>query len=86
MPFGAAALTKKIENAGPVGSHGFKKFQEEVVGDLKGAVRDIEIPEQLLRQEGGLTLYLSGGGFRGWVSSTGIQIFDVLIIACRDSF
>lgn len=59
LPYGAAALMRGLE-------HGGKEFKGEVVEKLKDAVKEIEIPESLLKQEGGLSLYLSGGGFRGW--------------------
>ncbi|KAF2007757.1 retrograde regulation protein 2 [Amniculicola lignicola CBS 123094] len=63
LPFGAAALTKRLEVPG---SHHREEFEKEVIGLLKDAVKDIDIPEELLKSKGGLRLYLSGGGFRGW--------------------
>lgn len=69
LPYGAAALTKRLESAGKVGSKEYKNFEKEVVSDLRAAVKDIRIPEYLLQRSKspqGLQLYLSGGGFRGW--------------------
>ena len=69
LPYGAAALSQRLEAAGSVNSKEYKAFEQEVVADLKGAVKDIEIPKALLdlaTSPEGLKLYLSGGGFRGW--------------------
>ena len=66
LPYGAAALTKRLEAAGSKKSKEYKRFEGEVLDDLKNAVRQIAIPKELLEAEGGLHLYLSGGGFRGW--------------------
>lgn len=66
LPYGAAALTKRLEAAGSRQSAAFKKFEGEVLADLKNAVRQIQVPKELLEAEKGLHLYLSGGGFRGW--------------------
>ncbi|KAF1979703.1 retrograde regulation protein 2 [Bimuria novae-zelandiae CBS 107.79] len=66
LPYGAAALTKRLEAAGPKGSQAYKAFENEVLNDLKTAVRQIDIPRELLQAEQGLHLYMSGGGFRGW--------------------
>lgn len=66
LPYGAAALTKHLQATGPVGNDEYKRFEKEVVQLLKDAVKEIKIPAELLKQDGGLSLYLSGGGFRGW--------------------
>ncbi|KAF2711513.1 Ppx-GppA-domain-containing protein [Pleomassaria siparia CBS 279.74] len=67
LPFGAAALAKRLEEAGTHHtSREFKKFEKEVVDKLRDAVKEIEIPKGLVRGKEGLNLYLSGGGFRGW--------------------
>jgi retrograde regulation protein 2 len=66
LPYGAAALTQRLEAAGSLHNPAFKTFEEEVTNDLKNAVKAIEIPQELLRAENGLSLYLSGGSFRGW--------------------
>lgn len=69
LPFGAAALSKRLEAVGSVMNTEYKAFEQEVVADLKAAVKDIDIPKALLdlaTTPEGLRLYLSGGGFRGW--------------------
>jgi retrograde regulation protein 2 len=87
LPYGAAALTKRLEEAGSHGSKAFKTFESEVIADLKGAVQDIRIPQHLLdrsKSEEGLSLYLSGGGFRGWgfvlMSTHPVQPYPIPII------
>lgn len=87
LPYGAAALTKRLEDAGPVGSQAYKSFEKEVVEDLQAAVHDIAIPSELLdlaATPSGLALYLSGGGFRGWgfilMSEHAIQPYPIPII------
>ncbi|KAF2134841.1 retrograde regulation protein 2 [Dothidotthia symphoricarpi CBS 119687] len=69
LPYGAAALIKRLEAAGSIGSSGYQNFERDVVQELKAAVQQIEIPQELLEKATsaeGLHLYLSGGGFRGW--------------------
>ncbi|KAL5430138.1 hypothetical protein PMIN06_010249 [Paraphaeosphaeria minitans] len=84
LPYGAAALTKRLEAAGAKGSKTYKSFEQEVMGDLSNAVQQIEIPEELFRPGKGLHLYLSGGGFRGWgfvlMSQHSIRPYPVPII------
>ncbi|KAF2244552.1 Ppx-GppA-domain-containing protein [Trematosphaeria pertusa] len=84
LPYGAAAVIKRIEPAGPPGSHGFSTVEKEVVNDLKAAVKQIGVPKELLHREEGLSLYLSGGGFRGWgfvlMSEHSIQPYPIPII------
>jgi retrograde regulation protein 2 len=66
LPFGAAALMKRLQSAGQPGTHAYEQFRGEVLGQLKDAVKQIDIPQILLLSPQGLPLYLSGGGFRGW--------------------
>ncbi|EOA83549.1 retrograde regulation protein 2 [Exserohilum turcicum] len=87
LPYGAAALTKRLQEAGPPDSTTFKTFESEVVGDLKAAVEDIRIPQHVLdrsKSAEGLSLYLSGGGFRGWgfvlMSQHPVQPYPIPII------
>ncbi|CAO2652220.1 Nn.00g005030.m01.CDS01 [Neocucurbitaria sp. VM-36] len=87
LPFGAAALTQRLEAAGPVGSEGYQAFEKDVVADLKAAVEDIRIPAHLLERSKspeGLQLFLSGGGFRGWgfvlMSEHSIRPYPIPII------
>lgn len=94
LPYGAAALTKRLEAAGTAHSSAFKSFEAEVVNDLKEALKQIDIPKELLGGVGGLSLYLSGGGFRGWgfvlMSEHNIKPYPVPIIngfkVTRESF
>lgn len=84
LPYGAAALAKRLEVAGSKGSKKHKEFESEVLHDLKRAVDEIDLPEELLRAEEGLHLYLSGGGFRGWgfvlMSQHAIKPYPIPII------
>ncbi|KAF2656058.1 retrograde regulation protein 2 [Lophiostoma macrostomum CBS 122681] len=66
LPFGAAALTQRIQSAGQPGSREYEEFKKDVLGQLKTAIKEIDIPQDLLDSPQGLPLYLSGGGFRGW--------------------
>lgn len=67
LPYGAAAMTRRLaeaENAGTV-----EDLRQEVKSALKKAYETLHMPEELathVKKHGGLTLYLSGGGFRGW--------------------
>lgn len=74
FPYGAAALTKIIEEL----KRGKSKEQadkalailrQEMVKNFEHAYRMLRIPDSLVdqaKEEGGFPLYLSGGGFRGW--------------------
>ncbi|KAL8721723.1 MAG: hypothetical protein Q9225_001673 [Loekoesia sp. 1 TL-2023] len=66
FPYGAAALMMRL---GDAGVEGHDSLREEMSSNFEKALQDLDIPESLLtdaEEEGGLTLYLSGGGFRGW--------------------
>jgi retrograde regulation protein 2 len=87
LPFGAAALSKRLEAAGSHDSKEYQAFEQEVVTALKAAVSDINIPKELLdlsTSPEGLRLYLSGGGFRGWgfvlMSEHSIRPYPIPII------
>jgi retrograde regulation protein 2 len=84
LPYGAAALSKRIEAAGKVGGKEYQAFEREVVADLKAAVKTIDIPKELLESPEGIQLYLSGGGFRGWgfilMSEHAIRPYPIPII------
>jgi retrograde regulation protein 2 len=84
LPYGAAALSKRIEAAGSVGGKEYQAFEREVVEDLKAAVKAIDIPKELLESSDGIQLYLSGGGFRGWgfilMSEHAIRPYPIPII------
>ncbi|KAF2402139.1 retrograde regulation protein 2 [Trichodelitschia bisporula] len=69
LPYGAAALTRRLEEAHSQGRAAVSTLREEITGALKEAVAAIAIPPTIeadIKSEQGLTLYLSGGGFRGW--------------------
>lgn len=67
MPYGAAAMTRRFNRARE------DMKVNELKMEIKNAVREaytrLEVPDELLKlaeHGGGFTLYLSGGGFRGW--------------------
>lgn len=69
MPFGAAALGRRLEEAEKAGSTEVVHLREEIVRSCKEAYRSLDVPEGMRRagkEKGGFTMYLSGGGFRGW--------------------
>lgn len=84
FPYGAAALMMRLKE---VGSEGKTSLQRELATNFGKALEDLEIPQSLLdaaNEEGGFTLYLSGGGFRGWgyilMSLHNIQPYPIPII------
>lgn len=67
FPYGAAALMKLLEKAPEADQQ--KKLQKELAANFEKAIEDLDMPSTFIKdaeKEGGLTLYLSGGGFRGW--------------------
>jgi retrograde regulation protein 2 len=74
FPYGAAALSKKLEELKKGKSHegaqkALEKFRQEMTINFLSAYMDLQIPTDMLKrakQQGGFKLYLSGGGFRGW--------------------
>ncbi|KAF1985396.1 Ppx-GppA-domain-containing protein [Aulographum hederae CBS 113979] len=65
MPYGAAALSIRLEEADKNGTHAV--LRKEIVSNFKTAIKDIDLPPELKDSlKEGLSLYLSGGGFRGW--------------------
>ncbi|KAI4185268.1 MAG: hypothetical protein L6R41_004224 [Letrouitia leprolyta] len=66
FPYGAAALMMRL---GELGIEGHDTLREDMTKNFQRALEELDLPESLLRdakEEDGLTLYLSGGGFRGW--------------------
>lgn len=66
FPYGAAALMMRL---GEVGIDGHETLRHDMANNFERALNGLDVPESLFRDaenEGGLTLYLSGGGFRGW--------------------
>ncbi|KAF1925805.1 Ppx-GppA-domain-containing protein [Didymella exigua CBS 183.55] len=84
LPYGAAALMQRLEEAGKKKSKEYQAFAKEVISDLKAAVQSVDIPQELLQSRDGLHLYLSGGGFRGWgfvlMSEHAIKPYPIPII------
>ena len=69
FPYGAAAMTRRLAESEQEGDAATAALQEEMKTNFQKAYKDLEIPESLhakAAKEGGFTLYLSGGGFRGW--------------------
>ncbi|KAI4155514.1 MAG: hypothetical protein LQ340_000967, partial [Diploschistes diacapsis] len=70
LPYGAAALMVRLKDIKAKGGQdGEAQLGEDITRDLKQALSSLAVPEALLtkaKAEGGLNLYLSGGGFRGW--------------------
>ncbi|KAK2839149.1 hypothetical protein FQN49_006424 [Arthroderma sp. PD_2] len=69
FPYGAAALTRRLDEAQKDGADAVRRLKEEMLLCFRGAVSDLQLPSSLqakLEEDGGLDLYLSGGGFRGW--------------------
>ncbi|KAK6359837.1 hypothetical protein TWF696_000971 [Orbilia brochopaga] len=67
LPFGAAALTKKLATA--LDATAIHAVAENIREELTKAVSSLKLPKELeeaAKREGGYTLYLSGGGFRGF--------------------
>jgi retrograde regulation protein 2 len=69
LPYGAAALSRRLDEANEKKGNALFELRQEITNNLMKAVKMIEIPDELLKDEKsptGLNLYLSGGGFRGW--------------------
>ncbi len=64
LPFGAAALLRRMNAASQHGMRAMAALKKEVQESLLAAYRSLEVPEEVERN--GLSLFLSGGGFRGW--------------------
>jgi retrograde regulation protein 2 len=74
FPYGAAALTRKLEElrsgkSTEEGDIAVARFREEVKENFVKAYQDLKIPKEMVERaktNGGFPFYLSGGGFRGW--------------------
>jgi retrograde regulation protein 2 len=67
MPYGAAALSRRLAEAESKGT--VAELEHEIKGALTTAYYELKVPAELEAsavEDGGITLYLSGGGFRGW--------------------
>jgi retrograde regulation protein 2 len=66
MPYGAAALSRRLGEAEAIGSKAVEELQSEVRETVKAAYGSLRVPREMLKRaedEGGFTLYLSGGGY-----------------------
>jgi retrograde regulation protein 2 len=66
MPYGAAALSRRLGEAEAKGSKAVEELQSEVRETVKAAYESLRVPSEMLKRaedEGGFTLYLSGGGY-----------------------
>lgn len=69
LPYGAAALTRLLSETEKQGSKAISDLQQKISKEFQQAVQQLDIPDVLVNFAniaGGLPLYLSGGGFRGW--------------------
>lgn len=67
MPYGAAAVIRRLSQARS--DMKVDELKVEIQNALREAYSRLEVPDELLQTAkvgGGFTLYLSGGGFRGW--------------------
>lgn len=87
MPFGAAALTKRLMDADREGGDARQRFADEIRDTIRQAYASLHVPDELTRaarEGGGFPLYLSGGGFRGWgfvlMSQHAVQPYPIPII------
>lgn len=82
LPYGAAALSRRLEDADKTSQ--INALQEEIEAKLREAVEQIQIPKEISDTPGGVPLYLSGGGFRGWgfvlMSQHPVQPYPIPII------
>jgi retrograde regulation protein 2 len=85
MPYGAAAMSRRLAEAEKTGRTG--DLRHEIQTAMKDAYERVDIPGELIehaKQNGGFTLYLSGGGFRGWgyllMSSHNVRPYPIPVI------
>lgn len=84
LPYGAAALTRRLDEIRAHGKGTESDFRSEMIARFENALDELMIPaslNKLASEAGGFTLYLSGGGFRGWgyilMSSGAIQPYPI---------
>ncbi|KAL9113594.1 MAG: hypothetical protein Q9227_002332 [Pyrenula ochraceoflavens] len=88
LPYGAAALTRRLEEAkrhqSSEGGDPLAKLAQEIQDNFREALSKLCLPTELQAKSNGVTLYLSGGGFRGWgyllMSSSEISPYPIPII------
>lgn len=74
FPYGAAALTRRLEElekgkSKQEAKKAIEEFRESMKSEFRQAYHDLKIPQDLIedaKRVGGFPLYLTGGGFRGW--------------------
>ncbi|OKL61636.1 hypothetical protein UA08_03434 [Talaromyces atroroseus] len=69
FPYGAAALTRRLQDARSKGKRAEDDLITEMKDNFRNAYQSLDVPEDLeqaAQTQGGFDLYLSGGGFRGW--------------------
>lgn len=67
MPYGAAAMSRRLAEAEK--NHSVKELKKEIRAAVEKAYETLKVPAALVdaaKKADGFTLYLSGGGFRGW--------------------
>ncbi|TGZ80513.1 Ppx-GppA-domain-containing protein [Ascodesmis nigricans] len=95
LPYGAAALTKRLTTA--IDDAAIEALKTELTERLQGAFQSLDLPPEISKaskQPSGINLYLSGGGFRGFgyvlLSQHPIQPYPIPIIngftSAGDSF
>lgn len=64
LPYGAAALMQRLQKADEPGSPGRAALKREVTIKIENALIELNIPPELKKKS--ISLYVTGGGFRGW--------------------
>ena len=85
FPYGAAAVMSRLAKATGAEEN---ELRREIASRVQNALeKDLQIPAselELVKQRGGFSLYLSGGGFRGWghilMSREKVQPYPIPII------
>ena len=87
LPYGAAALSRLLAEVEDEGDQATQKLQQKMTDQFKQALHDLKVPSAITdtaKNEGGLALYLSGGGFRGWgyilMASHPVQPYPIALI------
>lgn len=74
FPYGAAALTKRLDDATKGKSKkdaelAVEDLRKEMIANFTDAYHRLQVPQVMVEEaqrDGGFRIYLSGGGFRGW--------------------
>lgn len=94
FPYGAAALTKRLEQARKEGKKAENALKDEMIKNFRDAYKSLEVPQFTDSPNGSSNLYLCGGGFRGWgyvlMAKSKVNPYPIPIIngfrASRESF